>query len=106
MSSEILSCVNSSYSIHEALPPIFGSQVCFTTKSRFVSKCLPSLARVTMVHVTEDDILLEAAEDAVLSMRGKFNTVMKMQEKEQRVYIKFTTNMQSGPCLILRDERT
>jgi len=59
-----------------------------------------------MVHVTEYDMLLEAAVEAVFSMRAKFNTVMKVQEKEQRVYIRFTTNMQSGPCLSLTDERT
>ena len=85
VSSQTIICVDTPHSIHEDLPSIFGSTVCFKAKPLFVSKSLLALACVNFIHVTEDDLLLEAAEEAVFSMRGKLNTVMKLQEKEQRI---------------------
>ena len=64
-SSQTVSCIDTPYSISEPLPPIFGSQVCTQSKSIFLSRSLPDISKVALVNITADDILQEAAEEAL-----------------------------------------
>ena len=53
------------YLVTEPLPPIFGSQVLQKTKIQALSRSLPNLSQFTLVEVTEEDLILEAAEEAL-----------------------------------------
>ena len=53
------------YSITEPLPPIFGSRLLQKTKIRHISRTLPNLSQYSWVKVTDDDLILEAAEEAL-----------------------------------------
>merc|ERR1711954_30957 len=50
----------------EPLPPIFGSHLCYRSKPiPYIAKSLPNLSTVSWVSVTEDDIMVDAAEQAI-----------------------------------------
>ena len=53
------------YLVTDPLPPIFGSQLLQKSKVQHISKSLPNLSTLVWVTVTEDDLLLEAAEEAL-----------------------------------------
>ena len=54
------------YLVTDALPPIFGSKLCHRSKTiNFISRSLPNLSTLTWVRVTEEDILVEEAEQAL-----------------------------------------
>ena len=53
------------YAVSDSLPPIFGSKCCIISKRPFLSNSLPNLATVTMVDVSEDDKIRDAAEEAI-----------------------------------------
>ena len=54
------------YLVTDALPPIFGSELCHKTKAiNFMSLSLPNLSTVSWVNLTEEDILEDAAEQAM-----------------------------------------
>ena len=54
------------YMVTDALPPIFGSKLCHRSKTiNFFSRSLPNLSTLTRVRVTEEDILIEEAEQAL-----------------------------------------
>ena len=54
------------YMITDALPPIFGSNLCHRSKAvKFFSRSLPNLSTLTWVRVTEEDILEDEAEQAL-----------------------------------------
>ena len=54
------------YSINTQLPPIFGSQLCQISKPlNFLSISLPNLSTLRWVKITEEDMLVNAAEDAL-----------------------------------------
>ena len=57
--------VDTPYSITEALPPIFGSKLCVQTKPGFFTKSLPNLSSIVTVADTEEELILEAAENAL-----------------------------------------
>ena len=63
--SQTSSTDDTPYCIAEPLPPIFGSQLCTQSKPIFMTKSLPDVSKVVLVNVTEDDILQEAAEEAL-----------------------------------------
>ena len=67
---ESISCQTSSsvdlpYSVTEALPPIFSSQLCVQSKPIFMSKSLPDLATLIFVEDTEETRIRDAAEEAL-----------------------------------------
>ena len=66
-SSQTVSGIDTPYLISEPLPPIFGSQVCTQSKSIFLSRSLPDISKVALVNITADDILQEAAEEALIA---------------------------------------
>ena len=54
------------YLVTDALPPIFGSKLCHKSKAiNFMSLSLPNLSTVSWVNLTEEDILEDAAEQAM-----------------------------------------
>ena len=53
------------YLITEPLPPIFGSQLLQKTKIQHISRSLPNLASFMWVKVSDDDLILDAAEEAL-----------------------------------------
>ena len=54
------------YLVTDALPPIFGSKLCHKSKAiNFMSLSLPNLSTVSWVKLTEEDILEDAAEQAM-----------------------------------------
>ena len=53
------------YSITEPLPPIFGSRLLQKTKIRHISRSLPNISKYIWVKVTDDDLISEAAEEAL-----------------------------------------
>ena len=57
--------VDTPYSITEALPPIFGSKLCVQTKPGLFTKSLPNLSSIVTVADTEEELILEAAENAL-----------------------------------------
>ena len=63
--TQTIACVDTPYLITEALPPIFGSKLCVQTKPGFFTKSLPNLSSIVMVADTEDELALEAAENAL-----------------------------------------
>ena len=65
LSSQTSNNIDTQYSILEPLPPIFGSKVCTLTKCVFIAKSLPNVSAVVMVECTEDDLILEAAKEAL-----------------------------------------
>ena len=65
VSSQTRSSIDVPYAVTDTLPPIFGSKLCVRSKPLFMSNSLPNLSTVVMVEVTEDDLLLEAAEEAL-----------------------------------------
>ena len=65
LSSQTSNNIDTPYSILEPLPPIFGSKVCTLTKCVFIAKSLPNVSAVVMVECTEDDLILEAAKEAL-----------------------------------------
>ena len=87
VSTQTINCVDTPYSILEPLPPIFGSKLCIQTKAPFMSKSLMNLATLKMVHVTQDDLLLEAAEEALSLQydRDIENYYEKAKDKARRL---------------------
>ena len=63
--SQTISTVDIPYAVTDPLPPIFGSKLCRRTNPIFLSKSLPDLSRVLWVAISEEDILLENAEEAL-----------------------------------------
>ena len=54
------------YKITAPLPPIFGSQLCYTSKTvPYMRRSLPNLSTLSWVTVTEEEILLDKAEQAL-----------------------------------------
>ena len=53
------------YLVTEPLPPIFGSQLLQKSKIQQLSRSLPNLSTLVWAKVTEDDLILEAAEEAL-----------------------------------------
>ena len=53
------------YLITDPLPPIFGSQLLQKTKMQHISRSLPNLASIMWVKVSEEDLILETAEEAL-----------------------------------------
>ena len=54
------------YFVTESLPPIFGSQLCRISKPiKYLSRSLPDMSILCWVKVTEEDKLVEAAEEAL-----------------------------------------
>ena len=54
------------YLVTEPLPPIFGSQLCYRSKAiPYISKSLPNLSTLSWVCVTAEDLLVDAAEQAL-----------------------------------------
>ena len=54
------------YSVTEALPPIFASQLCYLTKPiRHLSSSLPNLSTMNWVKFTEEDRIRDEAEEAL-----------------------------------------
>ena len=54
------------YSVTTALPPIFGSQLCYATKHiHHLSSSLPNLSTMNWVTVTEEDVIRDQAEEAL-----------------------------------------
>ena len=64
-SSQTTTTVDVPYAISEPLPPIFGAQVCIRTRRPFISKSLPDISTVALVKLSEDDLIQEAAEEAL-----------------------------------------
>ena len=65
VSSQTHSTIDTPYQITDSLPPIFGSKLCWTSKSVFLSKSLPMLNQISWVTETEEDILRERADEAL-----------------------------------------
>ena len=53
------------YLVTEPLPPIFGSQLVQKSKIQHMTRSMPDLATVNWIEVTEEDSILEAAEEAL-----------------------------------------
>ena len=52
--------------VSEPLPPIFGSQLCYESKRvQYISRSLPNLSTLVWIKVSEEETLLEAAEQAL-----------------------------------------
>ena len=66
-SSQTDACIDTPYAISAALPPLFGSKVCVQTKPIFMSKSVPNLLTLHWVDTSEEDIIQEAAEEALSS---------------------------------------
>ena len=70
-SKESIACQTSSstdvpYLVTDPLPPIFGSELCYRSKPiPYISRSLPNLSTLSWVRVTEDDYMVEAAEQAL-----------------------------------------
>ena len=70
-SKESVACQTSSstdvpYLVTDPLPPIFGSALCHRSKPiPYISRSLPNLSTLSWVRVTEDDVMVEAAEQAL-----------------------------------------
>ena len=59
-------CSEIPYLVTTSLPPIFGSQLCKMTKPiNFLSKSLPDISTLRWVMVTEEDRVMNAAEEAL-----------------------------------------
>ena len=65
MQVQTISTIDTPYSISEPLPPIFGSDLCYRSKSVFLSKSQPDLSQVLWVTRTKEDTLQEEAEQAL-----------------------------------------
>ena len=87
VSTQTLHCIDTPYSILEPLPPIFGSKLCIQTKAPFMTKSLMNLASLRMVNVTEEELLLEAAEEALRLQydREVENFYKKAKDKARRL---------------------
>ena len=55
-------CTDVPYLVTEPLPPIFGSQLCYRSKSISLAKSMPNLSVLSWVKVTEDNLVVYAAE--------------------------------------------
>ena len=70
-SKESIACQTSSstdvpYLVTDPLPPIFGSELCYRSKPiPYISRSLPNLSTLSWVRFTEDDYMVEAAEQAL-----------------------------------------
>ena len=54
------------YLVTQPLPPIFGSDLCKITKPiNFLSRSQPDMSTLTWVRVTEEDVVENAAEEAL-----------------------------------------
>ena len=59
-------CPEVPYLVTTSLPPIFGSQLCRISKPiNFLSRSLPDMATLDWVRITEEDKVLNAAEEAL-----------------------------------------
>ena len=64
-SSQTISTIDTPYSVSDPLPPIFGAKVCKRTKLPFISKSLPDISTVTLVDLSEEELIRDAAEEAL-----------------------------------------
>ena len=54
------------YLVTSSLPPIFGSQLCQITKPiNYLSRSLPDMSTLNWVKITEEDSVMNAAEEAL-----------------------------------------
>ena len=65
VSSQTSNTIDTPYTVTDDLPPIFGSKCCIISKRPFISNSLPNLSTVLMVNVSEDDMIRDAAEEAL-----------------------------------------
>ena len=65
VSSQTSSTIDTQYAVTESLPPIFGSKLCLKSKPIFMTKSVPNLFTMVQVEETEEDLLREAAEEAL-----------------------------------------
>lgn len=63
---QTMSSTDVPYMVTDPLPPIFGSELCYRSKPiPYISRSLPNLSTLSWVRVTEDDYMVEAAEQAL-----------------------------------------
>ena len=66
VSSQTMGSIDLPYMVTEPLPPIFGSQLCYRSKPiPYIAKSLPNLSTLSWVRVTEEDFMVDAAEQAI-----------------------------------------
>ena len=72
------------YNISAPLPPIFSSQLCYSSKRiQHISSSLPKLSTLGWVRVTEDDILRDKAEQALSDQYDRQIEDYYLEEKEK-----------------------
>ena len=87
------STVDIPYDVKEPLPPIFGSKLCKKTKPVFLSRSLPDLSLVTWVAVTEEDTILESAEEALSEMYERELAEFYHNAKKDAAEARFSKNL-------------
>ena len=68
VSCQTVQSLDTPYLVTDVLPPIFGSQLCRTTKpihNRNFSRSLPNMSTISWVRITEEDILEDEAAQAL-----------------------------------------
>ena len=87
------STVDIPYDVKEPLPPIVASKLCKKTKPVFLSRSLPDLSLVTWVAVTEEDTILESAEEALSEMYEREITEFYHNAKKDAGEARFIKNL-------------
>ena len=65
VSVQTASSIDIPYCVQDPLPPIFSSQLCWKTKPIHLTNSVPNLTQLLWVSKTEDEMILEEAEQAL-----------------------------------------
>ena len=66
VSSQTMGSIDLPYMVTEPLPPIFGPHLCYRSKPiPYIAKSLPNLSTLSWARVTEEDIMVDEAEQAI-----------------------------------------
>ena len=71
VSSQTQSTIDTPYSVHDPLPPIFGSTLSHNSKPLYLTNSLPDLSQISWVCTTEDDEIQERAEEALSAVYNR-----------------------------------
>ena len=88
VSSQTCSTIDIPYAITDKLPPIFGSKLCIQTRPVFISNSLPNLDTIVQVKTSEEDLLRDAAEEALSCMYDDEVTAYYEEARRKLVYLK------------------